>query len=55
MSGDSVAKSEHTPSIHMGSDDYLSSPRMEYSSDDLSISDKSSSSESLLSEASPLG
>ena len=41
MFGDNEATSKRTPSIHMGSDDDLSSFRMEYSSDDLSVSDRS--------------
>ena len=41
--------------IRMGSDDDLSSPRMEYSSNDSSESNRSSSLESSSGEASPLG
>ena len=55
MSGDSESTSKHTSSIRMGTDDDLSSPRLEYSSDDSSISDRSSSSESSSGEASPSG
>ena len=55
MSGDSEVTSKHTSSIRMGTDDDLSSPRLEYSSDDSSISDRSSSSESSSGEASPSG
>nr|POE53066.1 hypothetical protein CFP56_06919 [Quercus suber]POE82325.1 hypothetical protein CFP56_50296 [Quercus suber] len=45
MFGDSEAMSEHTPSIHIGSDDDMSSPRTMYSSENSSISDRSSSSD----------
>ena len=55
MSGDSEAMSERTRSICMGSNDNFSSPRMEYSSDNSLVSDKSSSLESSSGEASPLG
>ena len=55
MSGDSEAMSERTRSIRMGSNDNLSSPRTEYSSDDSLVSDRSSSLESSSGEASPLG
>ena len=55
MFGDSETTSKHTSSIRMGTDDDLSSPRLEYSSDDSSVSDRSSSSESSSGEASPSG
>ena len=55
MSRDSEAMSERTQSIRMGSNDNLSSPRMEYSSDDSLVSDRSSSLESSSREASPSG
>ena len=55
MPGDSEAMSERTRSIRMGSNDNLSSPRTEYSSDDSLVSDRSSSLESSSGEASPLG
>ena len=48
MSRDSEVTSKHTSSIRMGSNDNLSSPRLKYSSDNLSVSDRSSSSESSL-------
>ena len=43
MSRDSKAMSEHTPSIRIGLDDDISSPRTMHSFDDSSVSDKSSS------------
>ena len=55
MFGDSEATSKHTSSIRMGTDDDLSSPRLEYSSNDSSVSDRSSSSESSSGKASPSG
>ena len=55
MSGDSEATSEHTLSIHMGLDEDMSSPRLEYFSDDSSVSNRSSSSESSSKETSPSG
>ena len=55
MSRDSKAMSEHTPSIRIGSDDDISSPRMMYSSDDLSVSDKSLSSDPSSGDASLSG
>ena len=51
MFGDNEATSKRTPSIHMGSNDDLSSFRMEYSSDNLSVSDRSSSSDPSSGEA----
>ena len=55
MSRDSKAMSEHTPSICIGSDDDISSPRTMYFSDDSSVSDKSSSSDPSSGDASLLG
>ena len=55
MFGDSELISERAPSICMGSDDDLSSPRPKYSSDDSLVSDRSSFSESSLGEASSSG
>ena len=55
MSRDSKAMSEHTPSIRIGLDDDISIPRMMYSSDDLSVSDKSLSSDPSSGDASLSG
>ena len=55
MSGDSEATSERTPSIRMGSNNDQSSPRTEYFSNDLSVSDRSLSSNSSLGKASLSG
>lgn len=55
MSRDSEATSECTRSIRMGSDDDLSSPRINYSFNDSSVSDRSLSSKSLSREANRSG
>ena len=56
MSGDSEATSERTPSVCMSSNNDLSShSRLEYSSDDLLVSDRESAFDPSLEEASPLG
>lgn len=55
MFRDSEARSERTPSIRMGSNDDLSSPRTKYSSDNSLVSDRGSSSKSSSGEASPSG
>lgn len=53
MSRDSEATSDHTPSVHLGLDDNLSSPRLESTSEGSSISDRELASDPPSEEASP--
>lgn len=56
MFGDSEATSDHTPLVHMGSDDELSSQsRLEYWSKDSLVSDRKLASDPPLKEAIPFG
>nr|POF22775.1 hypothetical protein CFP56_09752 [Quercus suber] len=56
MFGDSEETSERTPSVHISSDEDLSShSRLEYLSDNSSVSDKESTSDPSLGKASPSG
>ena len=53
MYGDSEATSDHTPSVHMGLNNDLSSPRLESTSEGLSVSNRESASDPPSEEASP--